>query len=198
MKSDARRAHSSGSDSVWYLWHALVLLILGASPTARASPSTDPFAHGSRYWSVTAGVSHHESIAWVYLTELSVSYYLVDDLAIECGQVIGYVNANRTRPGALGGQELGLRWHVTKGKRWSTYLEALAGVVLQQSPLTDHSLRFNFDLRPGVGATYRFRDHLMLEGGFRWHHLSNARIHGKEHNFGYDAPMPYLGLKRSF
>ena len=176
-----------------------VLISLACASTARADALTsDPFAKGSRAWSVTAGASCDPSIAWVYSTQIGVSYYVADSLALEYGAIAGYVNAKRTEGGVLGGPELGLRWHVAKSRRWSTYLEGRVGMVLQQSPITADTLRFNFNLQPGAGVTYRLNNEVMVQSGFRWHHLSNGRIRGKEHNFGYDGPMLYLGLRRSF
>ncbi len=158
----------------------------------------NPFAKGSRYWSVTAGTSRKPSLAWFALTQLHVNYYLVDDLAITYGGQFGYVEASRTSGGLYGGPELGMRWHFAKGKEWSTYIEALGGAVYQRHPITPASLRFNFDLQGGGGATYRVSPDTMLAGGVRAHHLSNARVRGRNHNMGYDGTMLYIELLRSF
>lgn len=166
-----------------------------ASAPADALP--DPFAQGARYWSVTAGTSRKPSLAWFALTQLGVSYYLADDLAIECGGQSGYVESERTSGGAFGGPQLGMRWHFAKKKRWSMYIEALAGAVYQRHPITPASLRFNFDLQGGGGATYRLGNTTMVAGGIRAHHLSNARVRGSNRNMGYDASMLYLELMRS-
>ncbi len=167
-----------------------------ASAQAEAPP--DPFAKGSRYWSVTAGTSRKPSLAWFALTQIKVSYYLVDDLAIEYGGQSGYVESERTSGGAFGGPQLGMLWHFAKKNRWSMYIEALAGGVYQQHSITPASLRFNFDLQGGGGATYRLGNTTMVAGGMRAHHLSNARVRGRNRNMGYDASMLYLELMRSF
>ena len=207
------------------IWHVLALLsLLSLTTTARADASSshqtvapvDPslaslpsestqvravpdfFAKGSRYWSATTGASHDGSLGQIYLTHLTIGHYLVDNLAIEYGGMFGYADAKRTPAGVLGGPELGIIWHFAKGQHWSTYLEGVAGAVFQQHPLAVDTLRFNFDLQPGGGATYRLRDHTMVQSGFRWHHLSNAQVRGRVHNFGYDGPMLYLKLRKSF
>ena len=160
--------------------------------------AADPFAKGSRHVAVTAGVSDDGTLGWIYLTELNASYYVAEDVAVDYGGIIGYINATRMPSGAFGGPQLGLRWHVAKNPRWSTYLDMLAGAVYQQHPITPETLRFNFDLQPGIGATYRVSDTAMLQGGFRWHHLSNSQVRGRRHNFGYDGPMLYVGVRRTF
>ena len=196
------------------MWNALaVLMIVSFATTVRAAPSassppisnqagaaleSEPFATGSRYRSATAGASLDATLGWIYLTQISVSYYVADNLAMTYGGIVGYANVKRERGGMLGGPELGVRWHVAHGKRWSTYLEGLVGEVVQQNPLTPDTLRFNFDLQPGVGATYRLNNTLLYQGGLRWHHLSNAQVRGRAHNFGYDGPMLYFGLAQSF
>ena len=189
----------------WAFRHGLAGLLIGAfAATASASPSastplsSDPFATGSRYWSATAGASADATLGWIYLGQAAVDYYVADRLAVEYGGLFGYANANRMPSGVLGGIELGMRWHMTSGPRWSTYVEGLAGAVYQQYPLTPPTLRFNFDLQPGLGATYRLSNTTMCRGGFRWHHLSNSQVRGRAHNFGYDGPLLYLGLLQSF
>ena len=165
-------------------------------PDPLAAPR--PFEKGSRYWSVAAGASDDASYGLIYSTQIGGSYYVVDDLAIQYGAMFGYIDGTRMPPGVLGGPELGLRWHVAKHGRWSTYLDGLAGAAFQQYPISQDSLRFNFDLQAGGGATYSLRSAVMAFGGFRWHHLSNAAVRGREHNLGYDGPMLYLGFQHAF
>ncbi|MBI5411176.1 MAG: acyloxyacyl hydrolase [Nitrospirae bacterium] len=147
---------------------------------------------------MTAATSRKPSLAWFALTQLHASYYLVDDLALVYGGQFGYVEAPRTAGGVYGGPELGIRLHFAQGKRSSLYVEALAGAVYQQHSITPASLRFNFDLQGGGGATYRISHNTLLGGGVRAHHLSNARVRGRNHNMGYDGTMLYLELMRAF
>lgn len=203
MTTSFGRFRSSFPGSVRYLLavliHASFATTVCATPSAsRPVAVPDLFAKGSRYWSVTAGTSSDGALGWIALTELNVSYYIADDLAIEYGGIFGYAEAKRTSGGVLGGPDLGMRWHYAKRERWSLYLEALAGAVLQQHPLTPQTLRFNFDLQPGGGATYYLGNDTLVHGGFRWHHLSNAQVRGRARNFGYDGPMFYFELMRSF
>ena len=187
-------------------WYVLVFLVIASwistvsaaalVPDPAVAPS--PFELGSRYWSVAVGASDDASYGWIYSTQISGSYYIVDDLAITYGATFGYIDGTRMPPGVLGGPELGMRWHFAKRGRWSTYLDALAGAVLQQHPISQDSLRFNFDLRGGGGATYGLSHAVMALGGFHWHHLSNAAVRGRAHNLGYDGPMLYLEIQHSF
>ena len=163
-----------------------------------ASPGAGPFSRGSRYWSVAAGTSRHRTFARLYISQIAVSHYVRQNLAMVYGGLVGYMDAERTTSGALAAPELGMRWHAVTRQRWSAYVDGLVGAMFQEHPLSQDSLQFNFDVQAGVGGTYRLTSQELLLGGFRWQHLSNAQIKGKKHNLGYDAPMLYLGLAKSF
>jgi hypothetical protein len=157
-----------------------------------------PFAKDARHWSLTEGFSRSQTKGDVYLTQLHVSRYFRDNLAILFGGTIGYADAKRADGGVFGGPELGMRWHFAQDEIWSAFLDGSIGAVFHEEALTPDSLRFNFDLQLGVGATYRLSNQSMLLGGLRSFHLSNARIQGRDNNLGYDAPFIYIGLMRSF
>ena len=205
MNNGFGQSHLRLSNSLQYTRHVLVWLLIGSFAAAVHADSSAPdrltsdaFAKGSRNWSVTTGASYDAGLASVYSTQINVSQYIADDVAVEYGAIFGYIDARRTTEGVFAGPELGMRWHFAKHERWSTYLEGAVGAVYQQHPFTDRTLRFNFDLQPGGGATYRFSHNTLVQGGFRWHHLSNAQVRGRAHNFGYDGPMLYIGLTKPF
>lgn len=149
---------------------------------------------GQRAMAATVGGSRDIKLGQVVLLQLGVDYYIRDGVALRYGLLLGHAGAKRTRDGFYGGPQIGLRWHVLRGARWSLDLEAYGAAVYHEHALTEDSLRFNFDLQPGAGVTYRVNADSLLRGGLRWHHLSNARVRGKEHNLGYDGPMLYLGV----
>ena len=191
-------------------------LSLSAIPTSTAGQDTDtapapapasgsasaeslsPFAEGARYFSLTLGTSRDPSLGRIYLTQFSVDHYLWNDIALRAGFIFAYADARRNDDGVYGGPELGLRWHFLQHDRFSLHLDGSVAAVFHEHPLTENSLRFNFDLQAGLGAMYQLSDDLLLQGGVRWHHLSNARIRGKSRNLGYDGPMLYLGFLHAF
>jgi hypothetical protein len=158
----------------------------------------DPFAKGSRYWTLTAGISRDAHIGRIYLAQLSLDDYISDDLAIRWGLTFGYANPDDVEGGVQGGPELGIRWHFFTRERFSIYIDSSVGLIFHENPLTEDSLRFNFDVQAGLGATLQLSDQMHLQSGVRWHHLSNARIRGKEENLGYDGPMLYFGVMKAF
>ena len=163
-----------------------------------SSERLNPFAKDTRHWSLTEGFSRSETKGDVYLTQLHVIRYFRDDLAILYGGTIGYADAKQADGGVFGGPELGVRWHFAQDDTWSTFLDGSIAAVFHEEAITPESLRFNFDLQLGVGATYRLSKQAMVLGGVRSFHLSNARIQGKDNNLGFDAPLVYVGLMWAF
>jgi hypothetical protein len=171
----------------------------GAPHSVRSSSGgLHPFAKDARHWSLTEGFSRSQTKGDVYLTQVHVSRYYRDNLAVLFGGTIGYADAKRADGGVFGGPEVGMRWHFAQDETWSAFLDGTVGAVFHEEALTPDSLRFNFDLQLGIGATYRLSKQTMVLGGLRSFHLSNARIQGKDENLGFDAPLIYIGLMWSF
>ena len=154
----------------------------------------DPFAEGNRYWDLRVAGSVDPDLGEIYHGRLAAGQFISDGLALYLGASLGYADASKTDGGFLGGPEIGVRWHFLRDQNWSVFFDASSGIFVHEHPMTDESLRFNFNLQGGFGGTYRVGDRMLLQGGVAWHHLSNARIRGKEHNLGYDGPMGYVGL----
>lgn len=168
-----------------------------AVPSTR-EPVADPFAMGTRAWGVLLGRSRDPSLGRIIALQVEHSRFIRDGLSISIGGTFGYAEADAWRDGVLGGPEAGIRWHLLRDGHASLFLDGGAAMLFQQHPLTRESLRFNFDLKAGLGATLRLDDRTSLIGGLRWHHLSNARVRGRSRNLGYDGPMLSIGLLRTF
>lgn len=155
-------------------------------------------AAGQRVVIATYGSSRDGDIGRVHLSQLALGYYVADGLAAQVGVNLAYADPDEQPNGVQGGPEVGMRWHFLTRRDWSAYLDGSAAAVWHEHPLTANSLRFNFDLQGGVGATRSLTDDTSLMGGLRWHHLSNARVRGRSRNLGYDAPLLYGGLMHRF
>ena len=156
------------------------------------------FLKGARFLSITTGISYDDRYGNISLIQLNVNDYIFDNLALHYGASFGYADAKLTQNGYLGGPEVGVRWHFINIKSFSIYAEGSIAAAFQQYPLKESRPKFNFDLQPGLGVTYRFSENIMLRSGLRWHHLSNARIQGRGRNWGYDGIMCYAGLMKPF
>ena len=96
------------------------------------------------------------------------------------------------------GLDLLIRWHFFKNPRWSAYFESGAGILQTSSSFPSDGTHFNFTPQTGVGMLWTLEQDMHLMDGLRWHHISNARIHGGHNNPGYDSAMGYAGLMFSF
>lgn len=153
------------------------------------------FTQGSSLWAMTLGRSEDTTHGSVYLAQLQAGYYPRDRLAVFLGASLGRVQAQRVQDTSFIGPDFGLRWHWLAGSSGSLYVDGSAGMVFHERPLfSRNSLNYNFNLQTGLGGAYRIGERLLLVGGVRYHHLSNARIRGKERNIRYDAAMGYIGL----
>lgn len=188
---------------IFIIFLFLSLLLTSKSASADSTGfsqgfNADLFSKGSRLLSMTAGRSFDTRYGRISLLQLNVNEYILDNLAIHYGATFGYADTKRTKSGVCGGPELGIRLHFFKNQHWSTYAEASIAAGFYQYPVKEGTLKFNFDLQPGVGATFRITENAHVRGGMRWHHLSNARIGGSSRNYGYDGVMFYFGMMRSF
>jgi hypothetical protein len=166
------------------------------SPAPAPSPATNPFTAGSwllsGYGSAAVGRTSHQ----VYAGHLGLGYYLIDHLALNV-EGVGYFVDHAHKTGG-GGINLLPRWHYLVRDLWSLYLDGGVGFIYTRDTLRDPGTHFNFTVQAGLGASYRATDRLHPMIGYRWFHISNARIRGKDRNVGFDSPMFYVGVMSPF
>jgi hypothetical protein len=87
------------------------------------------------------------------------------------------------------------RWHFYNQDPISLYLDTGIGLLVSTRNVPSGGTGFNLTPRVGGGMTWRLTDDgVRLQLGARWHHISNARIHGDDRNPSRDAPYFYAGL----
>lgn len=83
--------------------------------------------------------------------------------------------------------------------RWAIYGGAAADVSNDAEHYNlhfsaEHFLAEYFSINLELGTLGIGDDGARLMGGVRWHHISNARIKGEDHNPGRDSIMVYVGM----
>jgi hypothetical protein len=148
---------------------------------------------GSSWLTVGGGAAPNLTNATDYNLHVGYSVFLVDKF--EVGGEVGAWYFDQPGPNAEGlSLHLTMRWHFIMTHNWSVFLDAGIGVMGATDDVPSGGTGFDFMPRAGVGFTRRLTDDVRLEMGIRWHHISNARIHGESRNPSRDAAMFYAGL----
>jgi hypothetical protein len=92
------------------------------------------------------------------------------------------------------------RWHwwESPDRTWTSYIDIGIGVMLSSDDVPSDGTSINFTPRGGFGLTRALTDDWRLQAGFRWSHISNARILGSDDNPSSDGIMLYFGLITRF
>ena len=125
------------------------------------------------------------------------SYFLVDHFEVSV-ELNAWYHSQEFDDAMSLNPALVFRWHVPLNDRWTVYVDAGVGVLFATDAVPDDGTNVNFTPRVGTGLTWAISDSVRLQGGLRWHHISNARITGDRNNPARDAPMVYLGVMIPF
>jgi hypothetical protein len=152
----------------------------------------------SRWWTLGAAVADDFHQTNDYNIQGAYSYFLIDDVEFVLEAAAWYFD----QPGdtAYGfGPTMAFRWHFHNQDPWSVFADIGIGVLFTTDQVPDGGTSFDFTPRAGFGFTRRLNDEgTRLIGGIRWHHISNARIHGDDNNPGRDGIMLYAGVEWPF
>lgn len=165
-------------------------------PVAVVSQRTPrPFGvEGDEWITIYGGVAHDFNNAWDTALYANYSRFFVDN--VEFGLEAALWNFSQTGDDAQGlSGSMFFRWHFVNRQSYSLFFDAGIGVMVATDLVPDEGTGFNFMPRAGGGATFKLGGSgARLITGLRWHHISNARIHGEERNPSRDAPMLYAGI----
>lgn len=96
------------------------------------------------------------------------------------------------KSGIAGGIAPGLRYNFLTDTRFIPFFFAGVGFIALDADLDRQSDGLNFILQSGVGLHYFISQQTALTGEWRFHHISNARIHDK--NAGINSSLFMLGV----
>jgi lipid A 3-O-deacylase len=174
-----------------------------APQRASLTPSTERAKFGdagSQWATLTLGVADDLSASTDTQLAAAWSRFLVKDVEWMLEASVWYFHERLDSSDRFGlNTSMVFRWHFLNdpepSDRWSVFGDAGIGVLATTNNVPPGGTGLNFTPRFGVGGTYRLGDTpVRLIGGVRWHHISNARIHGERRNPSRDAAMFYVGV----
>ncbi|MCC6426308.1 MAG: acyloxyacyl hydrolase [Phycisphaerales bacterium] len=155
-------------------------------------------AEGSQWGSIGYGAADNFEDAVDQYLYFTWSTFLATDIELGLEGGLWYFNQPGDNEGGLSGTVL-FRWHFIHKETWTAYIAAGIGVLIATGNVPDTGTSFDLLPRVGVGITKQLTDTgLRLDLGLRWHHISNARIHGDDDNPSRDGLMLYAGLTFPF
>ena len=94
------------------------------------------------------------------------------------------------------GLKVALRYHFIGLGRLVPYLEATAGAAGTSLKVPEITSTFTFVLEGGVGASYFVTDHVALNFGYRFQHISNGNT--SQPNRGFNSDSGVFGVSYFF
>lgn len=196
---DAHSAETSRENLV-VVARPLSLLAQPDVEAAQTATDTEPkpalraFGEVGSSW-ITVGLGDAYDFDDALDTSLHVQYsrFFVENVEFGLEGSLWYFDQEGDDAVGLSGSMF-FRWHFINEQRYTLFLDAGIGMMIASDNVPDMGTGFNFIPRAGVGATLRVCEHGRFIVGLRWHHISNARIHGEERNPSRDAPMLYMGF----
>ena len=173
-----------------------------ASPDAtlpRASGPAKPYGTAGTEWILFGtGAAHDFDDNTDFNLTLGYSRFLVDDVEWML-ELAGWYHAQEGEDALSLNPAMEFRWHFFNRAKTSAFLNVGIGVLSATDNVPFDGTGFNFTPRAGIGMTHQISDDgTRLVGGLRWHHISNARIHGDDSNPSRDAPHVYLQVAIPF
>jgi hypothetical protein len=176
-------------------------LCLAAAPEAARAQDREPSMFAEGTWTLELyGTYFHSFHKDDDLgTAVAGGGYYFDDRHAVRAEVTGfYLNNEGDGPDAddtfAPGGNLGLRYHFYERDRLTLFFEGLVGFFYGFRNFPQGGTHFNFNEQVGLGATYRVGDNAHLVGGFRYMHVSNARIRGEDENPTFDGMGAFFGV----
>lgn len=165
---------------------------------AAPAPARPFGAAETRWWTVGAGIAHDFNGSTDTDLNVAYTYFLAE--GVEFGAEVAGWHFNQAGENTLGGSAtMLLRWHFLISGPWTVYTDVGIGLLVAEDVVPEGGTSLDLMPRAGVGFTRALGDGgVRLQMGLRWHHISNARIHGEANNPARDQPMLYAGIMFPF
>ncbi len=156
-------------------------------------------SEGQDWITVGTGLSHDFSGNAGYDIHASWSTFIITDVEFSLELASWYYQQKGKNAFGLNPQFV-FRYHFHKSEdaKWTFFAEGGIGLLFTSHDVPVNGTAFGFTPRVGFGLTHQLTDDLRLQVGFRWSHISNARIKGDSSNPSRDSAMVYAGLMFPF
>lgn len=181
----------------WYGFVVVVVTIVVMSMTSVTR--ADGIAKGTQSWSLTGGYTQERTGEEESLSNLTISrgYYFLNNVSIEAQVPIYFAHTETEDAGGFGVQA-DARWHFLNIQRFSLYADILGGVLWTSEDFPTGGTEFNFTYAGGPGASFRLTDSTYLVAGYRFQHVSNGFIEGRDRNPIMNSLGGYVGVMWTF
>jgi hypothetical protein len=125
------------------------------------------------------------------------TYALRDGLALTASIPLHYVS-QRGVDGWILGATFGVRGRVFRWRAASVFLGFEVGVSEADTFVPPRGTRFNYLALGSAGAMVRVRRSIHILGAFKWIHVSNNGLAGRNRNPDIEAVGPQLGVLIGF
>lgn len=161
---------------------------------------------GSRWWTIGGLYANDFEDASDANIHIAFSEFLADELEFAVEVAGWYFDQPGDDTGGISGSMV-FRWHFLHAKdfKWTIFGDAGIGLLGAFDVTPDGGTGFNFLPRAGGGVTWALDDSVNGESrgprlmlGVRWHHISNANIHGDDNNPSRDSLAGYVAITFPF
>lgn len=165
-------------------------------------PPEKYLSKGMKEWTISAGIgsklpfhrfddrnnTHFASVV------PSVGYFIKNKQELLLEAPILYYD--KPQHGMAAGVDLMYRYHFSRKRKFSPFIELGAGANYVGLNISDLSGKFQFSLQGGVGVRRKISDHGDVVVTLRWHHFSNAGLRAP--NVGTNDSFLLIGYSQYF
>ena len=186
---------------------ATVLVLISARPawaqTPRSGPAParppGPFTRNALGIEVAGGVlteawNSNGSHEWIGEGTFSVNWTFAEGKALVVQFHAAGISQATPRPAYLNGLVTNVRFRLFTRDNWTMFLDLGPGVSWSDTTTPPRGTRFNYLLVASAGFMYQLTPQIHAITSARLLHLSNASLHGNDHNPDIEALGATFGI----
>jgi opacity protein-like surface antigen len=163
---------------------------------AKASPPI--FRKGTQTWTLSGAYTQERTGDDQYLAAFTLGrgLYVIDNAALDVQMPIYYAHDEQSAAGI--GLQAVARYHFLNINRFSLYGDILGGLLWTSDDFPAGGTELNFTYAAGPGASFQLNERVHIIFGYRFQHISNGFIKGRDRNPIMNSLGGYIGLLWTF